>query len=127
MIVTTQHIDEASRCDRVIVLRDGRVIFDDVPATMAAAAGLDERVVVEVAPGPTRSRARPRCWPPGAAGPVVAQPDGGLAVTAGDAPATTAADLATGARRGRGHRVEAIDTEAPGLDEVFRGLIEEPR
>lgn len=122
MIVTTQHIDEASRCDRVIVLRSGRVIFDDVPSAMAAASGLDERVVVEVDRS-DQDRARTVLaegrWT------VVAERDGMLTVTTPDG-ATAAAEVARRLDEA-GIVVESVDTATPGLDDVFRGLIERRR
>ena len=122
MIVTTQHIDEASRCDRVIVLRDGRVVFDDVPSAMARAAGLDERVVLEVE---RSNRDRARRVLEGHSWLVVPEADGLLAVSTTDG-AATAAQVVRHLEEA-GIAVDAVDTETPGLDDVFRQLIEGPQ
>lgn len=119
MVVTTQHIDEASRCDRVIVLRDGRVVFDDVPSSMASAAGLDERVVVEIG---SSDRQRAGAVLERSPWPVVVEPDGLLAVTVSDGAAAVASVIRL--LDDAGIVVDSIDTEAPGLDDVFRALIE---
>ncbi len=119
MIVTTQHIDEAIRCDRVIVLRQGRVIFDDVPSAMAAASGLEEQVIIDVDQDDQhRATAvlRDESWS------VIGQAGGLLAVSATDG-ASAAAEVARRLDEA-GIVVEAIDTEAPDLDDVFRSLIE---
>ena len=122
MIVTTQHIDEASRCDRVIVLRNGQVVFDDEPSAMARAAGLDERVVLEVE---RSDRDRARSALEAVPYPVVLEPDGLLAVSTADG-AATAAQVVRRLEEA-GIAVDAIDTETPGLDDVFRKLIEGPQ
>ena len=120
MLVTTQHIDEAAKCDRVIVLREGAVLVDAVPHDLARESGLEEQVVVEAAPGNEELCLR-----------VL---DGlGASVTNVDErtfvfPAPDAATAAAGAAEALfDARVDvlSIDTETPGLDEVFRALVVE--
>jgi len=35
-------MDEAGRCDRLLLIREGRLIGDDTPAALRAAAGTDD-------------------------------------------------------------------------------------
>jgi ABC-2 type transport system ATP-binding protein len=35
-------MDEAGRCDRLLLIRDGRLIGDDSPAAIRATAGTDD-------------------------------------------------------------------------------------
>ncbi|MGH3907905.1 MAG: ABC transporter ATP-binding protein [Pseudonocardiaceae bacterium] len=39
LLVSSHVMDEAQRCDRLVLLRDGRVIADDTPARLQSAAG----------------------------------------------------------------------------------------
>jgi ABC-2 type transport system ATP-binding protein len=35
-------MDEANRCDRLLLIREGRIIADDSPAAVKASAGTDD-------------------------------------------------------------------------------------
>jgi ABC-2 type transport system ATP-binding protein len=40
--VSSHVMDEASRCDRLLLMRDGRILADDTPQGVLAATGADE-------------------------------------------------------------------------------------
>ncbi|WFE29349.1 ABC transporter ATP-binding protein [Solwaraspora sp. WMMD791] len=42
LLVSSHVMDEAGRCDRLLLIRDGRLIADDTPAAVRAAAGTDD-------------------------------------------------------------------------------------
>ena len=42
LLVSSHVMDEASRCDRLLLIREGRLIADDTPAAIRAAAGTDD-------------------------------------------------------------------------------------
>ncbi|WP_041832085.1 ABC transporter ATP-binding protein [Actinoplanes sp. N902-109] len=42
LLVSSHVMDEASRCDRLLLIREGRLIGDDSPAAIRAAAGTDD-------------------------------------------------------------------------------------
>jgi ABC-2 type transport system ATP-binding protein len=42
LIVSSHVMDEANRCDRLLLIRDGRLIADDTPAAVKTAAGTDD-------------------------------------------------------------------------------------
>jgi len=42
LLVSSHVMDEASRCDRLLLIRDGRLIGDDTPAAIRATAGTDD-------------------------------------------------------------------------------------
>jgi ABC-2 type transport system ATP-binding protein len=42
LLVSSHVMDEANRCDRLLLIRDGRFIADDTPAAVRAAAGTDD-------------------------------------------------------------------------------------
>jgi ABC-2 type transport system ATP-binding protein len=42
ILVSSHVMDEANRCDRLLLIRDGRLIADDTPATVKASAGTDD-------------------------------------------------------------------------------------
>ncbi len=42
LLVSSHVMDEARRCDRLLLIRDGRFIADDTPAAVRAAAGTDD-------------------------------------------------------------------------------------
>jgi ABC-2 type transport system ATP-binding protein len=42
LLVSSHVMDEAGRCDRLLLLREGRLIGDDTPATIRAAAGTQD-------------------------------------------------------------------------------------
>jgi ABC-2 type transport system ATP-binding protein len=42
LLVSSHVMDEAARCDRLLLLREGRLLFDDTPARLRAAAGTDD-------------------------------------------------------------------------------------
>ncbi|MEU6075196.1 ABC transporter ATP-binding protein [Micromonospora sp. NPDC047074] len=59
LLVSSHVMDEAARCDRLLLIREGRLIADDTPDAVRAAAGtadLDEaflRLIRAGGPGPT--------------------------------------------------------------------------
>ncbi|MEV4755563.1 ABC transporter ATP-binding protein [Micromonospora sp. NPDC049559] len=42
LVVSSHVMDEAGRCDRLLLIREGRLIADDTPAAVRAAAGTDD-------------------------------------------------------------------------------------
>lgn len=42
LLVSSHVMDEAARCDRLLLIREGRLIGDDTPAAIRAAAGTDD-------------------------------------------------------------------------------------
>src|SRR5258706_1942080 len=42
LLVSSHVMDEAGRCDRLLLVRDGRIIADDTPAAVRASAGTDD-------------------------------------------------------------------------------------
>jgi ABC-2 type transport system ATP-binding protein len=42
LIVSSHVMDEANRCDRLLLIREGRLIADDTPAAVKASAGTDD-------------------------------------------------------------------------------------
>jgi ABC-2 type transport system ATP-binding protein len=42
LLVSSHVMDEASRCDRLLLIREGRIIADDTPGALRAAAGTDD-------------------------------------------------------------------------------------
>ena len=42
LLVSSHVMDEANRCDRLLLIRDGSIIADDTPAAVKAAAGTDD-------------------------------------------------------------------------------------
>lgn len=42
LVVSSHVMDEANRCDRLLLVREGRVVADDTPAGVKAAAGTDD-------------------------------------------------------------------------------------
>ncbi|MDQ2846686.1 MAG: ABC transporter ATP-binding protein [Actinomycetota bacterium] len=42
VVVSSHVMDEANRCDRLLLLRDGALLADDTPAAVKAAAGTDD-------------------------------------------------------------------------------------
>ncbi|MEV6692929.1 ABC transporter ATP-binding protein [Micromonospora sp. NPDC051196] len=42
LLVSSHVMDEAARCDRLLLIRDGRLIADDTPDAVRAAAGVDD-------------------------------------------------------------------------------------
>lgn len=42
MLVSSHVMDEANRCDRLLLIRDGAIIADDTPAAVKSAAGADD-------------------------------------------------------------------------------------
>lgn len=117
MVVTTQHIDEAARCDRVIVLREGEVVADAVPSELARSSGLEEELLIAVAPA-DRDRTAAIVGDLGSARATAE----GIVVTLADA--SQAAPEAAGLLADAGIEVLELDTRVPGLDEVFRAIVE---
>jgi ABC-2 type transport system ATP-binding protein len=42
LLVSSHVMDEANRCDRLLLIREGEIIADDAPAAVKAAAGTDD-------------------------------------------------------------------------------------
>lgn len=119
MVVTTQHIDEASRCDRVIVLRNGSIIADARPDDLLAESGLAERLVIRVAVEDlhtTRAILRNQ-------GLVATRRRNELIIDTENAAeeAAAVAELLSN----NNVAVQSLDTDVPGLDEIFRTLVEQ--
>ncbi len=119
MVVTTQHIEEAARCDRVIILREGIVIADAKPAQLAVSSGLAEQVVIGVpyfeldrSLAALAVRFEGEAWA------------SGCDIVLGAADAASAAADASRTLRNIGVSISSIDTVAPGLDDVFRAIVE---
>lgn len=57
LLVSSHVMDEANRCDRLLLIRDGAIVADDTPSAVKAAAGTDDldeaflRIVREQAEG----------------------------------------------------------------------------
>lgn len=119
MVVTTQHIDEAARCNRVIVLRKGSIIADAKPSDLRAESGLAERLLVHV-PATDLARAQELLRDAGLA---VTQRRQELIVDSENAAeqAGSVAELLVA----NGIAVTSLDTDVPGLDEIFRTLVEQ--
>ncbi len=122
MLVTTQHIDEASRCDRVVILRNGRVVADDAPQRLADASGLDETVEIDLPPEQRRAGLRvliehlPKS--------TTIQRSGETTIRIGSPDAASTAAHAAELIAAAGLTVLAMNTEVPSLDEVFRAIVE---
>lgn len=120
LVVTTQHIEEAARCDRVIVLRAGHVIVDTDPSSLAKTSGLSEQVTIVVHLGDHDASLE-----------VLQRHVTDSVRSSGDAiiidaiDAATVAAVATRALRDADITIESVDTVAPGLDAVFRAIVEE--
>ncbi len=74
LLVSSHVMDEAARCDRLLLMREGRIIADDAPADLLAATGAPtvEEAFLRIVEGepsarPGRSRSPPGCWPSSAA------------------------------------------------------------
>lgn len=119
MVVTTQHIDEASRCDRVIVLRNGVVITDARPRDLLTESGLTERLVIRVAAADLE-RSRAVLQNRGLA-PTQRRNELIVATTDAAQEAASVAELLSS----NNVSVHSLDTEVPGLDEIFRSLVEQ--
>ncbi|HEY2190969.1 MAG TPA: ABC transporter ATP-binding protein [Actinomycetospora sp.] len=62
LLVSSHVMDEAARCDRLLVLRDGRLLLDDTPSGFRIRTGaddLDEAFLRLVCPGGPRATADP--------------------------------------------------------------------
>lgn len=120
MVVTTQHIDEAARCDRVIVLREGEIAVDSGPDDLLTHAGLREQVVVVVEPADVDPAFRIIARTVGAT-PTI---DGrGITVEA-DHAASVAAAIA-GQLADRDVQPISIDTVVPDLDSAFIRIVDD--
>ena len=72
LLVSSHVMDEASRCDRLLLIREGELIADDTPAAVTAAAGTDDldEAFLRLIRAPRRRRRpvaidEPRgSWPP---------------------------------------------------------------
>ena len=42
LLVSSHVMDEAGRCDRLLLIRDGRLVADDTPDAVRAATGVDD-------------------------------------------------------------------------------------
>ncbi len=42
LVVSSHVMDEAARCDRLLLMRDGRILADDTPAGLRAATGAED-------------------------------------------------------------------------------------
>ncbi|NNE95662.1 MAG: ABC transporter ATP-binding protein [Acidimicrobiales bacterium] len=118
LIVTTQHIAEAARCDRVLILREGVIIADAVPSALASEAALEQKLIIEII-DTDLARAATELVGEGF---DVDLDDDSLIIATEDAAAATPS--VTECLSGLGYQVESVDVVVPGLDEVFRALVE---
>lgn len=122
MLVSTQHIDEASRCDRVVILRNGVVVADDAPQRLTDASGLDETVDIDLAPDQRHTGLRiliehlPKS--------TTIQRSGETTIRIGSPDAASTAAHAAELIAAAGLTVLAMNTAVPSLDEVFRAIVE---
>ncbi|MET9297200.1 ATP-binding cassette domain-containing protein [Streptomyces sp. NPDC003077] len=110
--VSTHHLEEAERCDRLAIMDHGRVVACGTPDGLKAAVGHD-RLHLRTADDRAASAAARedlRLDP-------VAGPDGGLAFRVPADPATVPRLCAALTARGIG--VHALTVTRPGLDDVF--------
>ncbi len=121
LVVTTQHIDEAARCDRVLILQSGSVVADEAPHQLIQDSGLSESAEIEVAPH-DREKAiaaiRAGSFPLDA---VYAHGETTIRIDSADAGA--AAALAADVLAEAAIELLAVDTFTPSLDEVFRSIV----
>ena len=122
MLVTTQHIDEASRCDRVIILRNGVVVADDVPQRLADASGLAQ--IVDIDLPPEQRLAGLRILIEHLPNSTTLQRSGETTIRIGSPDAADTAAHAAELIAGAGLTVLAVNTAVPSLDEVFRAIVE---
>jgi ABC-2 type transport system ATP-binding protein len=73
LVVSSHVMDEAGRCDRLVLIREGRVIADDTPAAVRAAAGTEDLEAAFLAL--IRRREVGAGQPPDPAAPDAATPD----------------------------------------------------
>ena len=119
MVVTTQHIDEAARCDRVLVLRTGAIIADTTPSQLTAESGLREHIVIELVDNNAQlaidALKRRGLSAEFRAGHSLVVEARDSADTAGTIVSILADEDVV---------IDAVDTAVPGLDDVFRALVE---
>ena len=118
LIVTTQHIAEAARCDRVLILREGVIIADAVPSALATEAALEQKLIIDIIDA---DLARAATKLVGEGFDVDLDKDS-LVIATDDAAATT--PRVAECLSGLGYQVDSVDVVVPGLDEVFRALVE---
>lgn len=120
MVVTTQHVDEAARCDRVLVLRHGEVIADARPADLITESGLTERITIDVGVDRRVDALR-----------VLRRRFGTDVHHLGDlviVDAEDAADRAADAAEilsSSSIPVDRLDTIVPDLNQIFRSIVEQ--
>lgn len=119
MVVTTQHIDEAARCDRVLVLRTGAIIADTTPSQLTAESGLREHIVIELVDNNAQlaidALKRRGLSAEFRAGHSLVVEARDSADTAGTIVSILADEDVV---------IDTVDTAVPGLDDVFRALVE---
>nr|WSY56595.1 ABC transporter ATP-binding protein [Streptomyces sp. NBC_00886] len=64
ILVSSHVMDEAGRCDRMLLLRDGKIIADDTPALIRSAANTDDldEAFLRLVETPTSARTPDRSW-----------------------------------------------------------------
>lgn len=119
VLVSTPYMDEAARCRRIGLLREGRLVAEGRPADLAA--GLAGRVL-ELKAGPRRLAQRLAAQDPEVREVLAFGDRFHLLVEAAEGPlARLPAALAAG-----GVQVEALRPVAPGLEDAFIGLYSRP-
>ncbi|QLH75899.1 ATP-binding cassette domain-containing protein [Halosimplex rubrum] len=138
VFLTTQYLEEADRlCDRVAVVRDGRIVADDSPERLKRRVG-GETVALEIDGGPDAvesaaavvresaaldAAATGDAGRPSDAGPTVETTDDAVRVTARDA-SDLGPDLLL-ALRDAGVAVTGFAVAEPTLDDVFFAVADE--
>jgi len=120
LVLTTQYLDEATRCDRVGIMSGGRLVAVGTPAELRQQAqggeaidvetsGFDRTDVDALAALPGVRAVSPRGWT-------------GLRFVVGDA--ATATPALVGELQRRGVEVESVAAHEPSFDEVFLAFVE---
>lgn len=121
MLVTTQHIDEAARCDRVLVLRHGIVIADTTPAKLTYESGLREEIIIELHESDV-IRAVEELRRQGIRSAEARSPTSLVVMTASDS--ADKAGSVVSVLADASIPIDSVETVVPGLDDVFRALVE---
>ena len=119
IVMATPYLDEAERCGRVLLQHEGRALAIDAPAALhQILAGRLFELIVDERPPLDLLRSVP--------GVADAQAFGDRAhVTAAADAASLVPDRLRAALAGRGIRLQSLRPIAPGLEDVFIGMLED--